>query len=420
MLDFDKIAVLIIFIACYALALSRKVKIAYTSIISSVLLIGLGLVSVNDVLSKAIKWNVLMIYWGFLMVSYVFLKSGMPNLVANKILEKVKVEKYAILTLCAFTASLSAFMENVGVVFIMAPIAIEIARKLNSSLFPYIVGVAISSNATTTVTMIADPPALILAMETGMSFLDFYWFQNKIGLGVISIFGVATALLVLLFQFRNMNKKVDIRGERVTVSPWATLLFIAGIFGLATCQKFEMQPGVIGLMVGVSALILEYLMKGNVRRMLVTFDWNSFLFIAGIFIVIFSVNHVGLLKDFVNLIVGAGLIDPTAVLAFVTWISVGFSAFMDNVPYTVLMIPVCKYLAEFVGTNMFTFLYGMIVGTGIGGNITPVGATANIFACGILEKHGYKVKLFEYMKIGLPFSITAVLTAHITIQLIWL
>jgi Na+/H+ antiporter NhaD/arsenite permease-like protein len=93
---------------------------------------------------------------------------------------------------------------------------------------------------------------------------------------------------------------------------------------------------------------------------------------------------------------------------------------MDNVPYTILMIPVCKSLAASIGIAAWPLLYGMIIGTGIGGNITPVGATANVFACGVLEKHGYKVNLIEYMKISVPFSVAAVLTAHILIQIIWI
>jgi Na+/H+ antiporter NhaD/arsenite permease-like protein len=107
-------------------------------------------------------------------------------------------------------------------------------------------------------------------------------------------------------------------------------------------------------------------------------------------------------------------------LAVVTWLSVALSSFMDNVPYTILMIPVCKSLAASLGIVAWPLLYGMLIGTGIGGNITPVGATANVFACGILEKHGHKVPLGKYLKISIPFSVAAVATAHVLLQLIWL
>jgi Na+/H+ antiporter NhaD/arsenite permease-like protein len=116
----EKIIVLIVFIACYALALSRKVKIAYASLGAAAVLMGLGILTPADALFKAVKWDVLGIYWGFMMVSYIFMKSRMPDFVSNHILTNVKKEKYVIFMLCAITAFLSAFMENVGVVLMMA------------------------------------------------------------------------------------------------------------------------------------------------------------------------------------------------------------------------------------------------------------------------------------------------------------
>jgi Na+/H+ antiporter NhaD/arsenite permease-like protein len=152
----------------------------------------------------------------------------------------------------------------------------------------------------------------------------------------------------------------------------------------------------------------------------VEFDWNSFLFIVGVFMVIHTLTLSGLLDAFGRRVVGAGLTQPSAMLALLTWISVALSSFMDNVPYTILMIPVCQGLAASLGIAAWPLLYGMLIGTGVGGNISPVGATANVFACGILEKHGHKVPLGQYLKISIPFSVAAVATAHILLQLIWL
>ena len=111
-------------------------RIAYVSLGASALLLLLGLVEVDDAILEAINWDVLGIYWGFMMVSFVFARSNMPQLIANKILARAKVERNAILMLCAVTAFLSSFMENVGVVLMMAPVAIALARRLDSSLFP--------------------------------------------------------------------------------------------------------------------------------------------------------------------------------------------------------------------------------------------------------------------------------------------
>jgi Na+/H+ antiporter NhaD/arsenite permease-like protein len=413
----EKTIVLLVFAACYALALSRKVKIAYASLGASALLLVSGILSPGDAFFKAIKWDVLGIYWGFMMVSFVFMKSRMPELIANKILAKVKREKYAILSLAAVTAFLSAFMENVGVVLIMAPVALQMTRKLDSSLFNYLIAIAISSNVVTTVTMVADPPPIILALETGMKPLDFYWFQGRPGLGTLTIFGVLAALSTLLIQFRKMDKPVNVEAEKIEVTKGGSVLFVGGVAALALAPEFGISVGIVGLIVGLIAL---YMGRQDIKEMIVEFDWNSMMFIVGVFMVIFSLNASGLLKDFSQAIVGAGFRDPTFMLAFLTWISVAFSSFMDNVPYTILMIPVCQNLAELIGISAWPLLYGMLVGTGTGGNITPVGAAANVFACGILEKHGYQITLKEYLKIGLPFSVAAVATVHLLVQIFWL
>jgi Na+/H+ antiporter NhaD/arsenite permease-like protein len=130
----EKIAVLFIFVACYALALSTRVKIAYASLGAWALLLLLWLLNPKDAIFEAINWDVLGIYWGFMMVSIVFARSRMPELIPSKILAAVRIEKHAILWLCLVTAFLSAFMENVGVVLMMAPIATLMAKKLDSSL----------------------------------------------------------------------------------------------------------------------------------------------------------------------------------------------------------------------------------------------------------------------------------------------
>ncbi len=413
----EKIIVLAVFVLCYALALSRKVKIAYASLGAAAILIVSGILPPSDALFKAVKWDVLGIYWGFMMVSFVFMQSHMPDLIANRILARVKTEKYIIFYLCILTAFLSAFMENVGVVLMMAPVAISVSRKMESDLFNYLIPIAISSNVVTTLTMVADPPSIILAMETGMKPLDFYWFHGKLGLGTITLFGVAVAMAVILFQLRGMKKPVSVALETIATTKGASVLFVLGVAALAIGPEFGVRPGIVGFTVGIIALVMG---RNYLKEMLVDFDWNSFFFIMGVFMVIYTLNASGLLKDFADLVVHVGIDNPAAMLAFLVWISVALSSFMDNVPYTILMIPVCQNLAAVFGIEPWSLLYGMLVGTGIGGNITPVGATANVFVCGILEKQGGKVELGRYLKFSVPFSVAAVLGCYILIHIIWL
>ena len=416
-----KIATLAIFIACYVLVISRKIRIAYVALVSALLLLVLLIPSGTMTTQQAyasIRWDVLGIYWGFLMLAIVFAKSGVPAHLAKHILHRTKNEGMALLSLCAITAFLSSFLENVGVVLIMAPIAIEAAKKTKSSLFHYLIPIVISANIVTTVSMVADPPAMILASGSGMNFMDFYWFQGRLGLGIIAIIGAVVGLAVLYYlNFRKMDKKITIEEEKIKMDYAPSALFIGGIVALALNSYIGVGPGLIGLAIGIISLVLG---RKILREMIVEFDWNSFTFIFGIFVIIGAVQAVGILKDFSSVLFRIGLDNPVLTLAIVTWLSVALSSFMDNVPYTVLMIPVCTSLATSMGMSPFPFLYGMIIGTGIGGSITPVGATANVFACGMLEKRGHKIKLKEYMKISVPASVISVLVAYLLVQLLWM
>ena len=316
---------------------------------------------------------------------------------------------------------LSSFMVNPVVVIMLAPLAIEIATRLKASLFLYLVALSVSSNVVTTVTMISDPPAIILATSTGMSFLDFYWFQGRIGLGTLSVIGIGIALSTLLFQFRKLNNTVDIKEEDIKVTYGPLVLFLLSVLALAFIPWNSLgvwnHPGLVGFGLGILSMIMG---RGNVKQMVKDYDWYTLVFLIGIFIVVEAINSIGLLTDFTHWLGSTGLQSTSIYLAIIVWASVAISSFIDNVPYTVLMIPVCAGVAQTLGVSPFPFYFGMLVGTGIGGNITPVGATANVIATGMLEKRGYRVTLGKFMAISVPFSVSAVLAVHVLLQLFWL
>lgn len=482
--EVEKWITLIIVVTVFALILHRKIPIHYLSLTAAAVLIALGIISPSTAFldsDNGVNWDVLAIYFGYGLLALPLMESKMPAAISNWILPKLHHEKYAILFLCILSAFLSSFMANPVVVIILAPLAIDMAERLKSSLFLYLVGLAISSNVVTTVSMVADPPAIILAMQTNMTFLDFYWFHGRPSLGTLSVAGVLAALATLLFQFWRLNNTVDVTVQPVKVVARSVGVIIAASLGCATAiilnvlglntaaiillltlsviisfldaLQFEhtAEPrGAFQLTLGPSAIfilsvfalalvpnvtlgflkcqgwvglilgLLSLLMLG--RKWLEgvkEFDWASIFFLIGIFIVIGSVNGVGLLKDFSNLMINLGLTHPLVVFIIITWLSVALSSFIDNVPYTVLMIPVCSYMGQALGVSPFYFYFGMLVGTGIGGNITPVGATANVLACGMLEKRGHKIHLGKFMKISVPFSCAAVLVAMFCIHLFW-
>ncbi len=412
-----------IFALAYAVILWRKITIAYVSLAAAGLLVFLGISDPVTALLHNVNWDVLALYWGYSMLAFAFLKSNVPSLIVNKVLSRIKREKYAVLMLCLMAMLLSAAMPNPVVVVMLAPIAIEMSEKLKGNLFRYMIALAVCANMVTTVSMIADPPALILALTTGMQFLDFYWFQGRIGLGTISFIALGASLLVILFQFRKLSSPVTIPPETIRVAWGPMYIFIASILVLALVPWNSLGPwnhvGIVGLFLGALCLIVAA-RDGYFKDMLKESDPGTLAFLVGIFICVATIEKVGLLEDFSVWLGSLGLKNTFVYLAVFTWLSVLLSAFIDNVPFTVLMIPVCSGVAEALGTSPWPFYFGMLIGTGIGGNLTPVGATANVLACGILEKRGYTIKLGGFARIAYPLTFSAVMAAFLLIALVWL
>jgi Na+/H+ antiporter NhaD/arsenite permease-like protein len=412
-----------VFSLAYALVIWRRFNIAYVTMISAAILILSGITNPAQAFLHDVNWDVLALYWGYSMLSLCFLQSRVPALIVNQTLSRVKQEKYALLLLCIMAMVLSSAMPNPVVVIMLAPVAIEMSERLRGSLFVYMIALSVSANIVTTVSMIADPPALILALSTGMQFLDFYWFQGNIGIGTLSVIGIAIAILTLMLQFRRLDNQVAIPSEKIEVTWSAAVLLLSSVVALSVVPWNALgswnHPGLVGLALGVICLTMGA-SQGRFRQMVRQSDVTTLLFLVGIFIAIGTIERVGLLNDFSTWLGSLGLKSAFAYLTIFTWLSVILSAFVDNVPFTVLMIPVCSSVADALGVSPWPFYFGMLAGTGIGGNLTPVGATANVLACGILEKRGLKIEIRKYWRIALPFSLSAVMAVYILIAIVWL
>lgn len=405
----------------FALLLLRRFNVAIVSLIAAAFLILAGIVTPADAFVTYINWDVLGILWGYGILAMALERSGLPAWIANRVLARLTKESQVMLFLCILAMFLSSFMANPVVVLMLAPLAIELSKRMKSSLFIYMVALAVSSNMVTTVTMISDPPALIMATYSGMEFFDFFWFQGKLSIGSMTVIGLAMSLAVVWWQFRGYTGKLTFQAEDVPLRSTPLVIFGVSVLVLALVPWNDLgawnHPGLAGLATGLAALAFYRKYAGGFLRSL---DWNTLAFLAGIFIVIATVEQVGLLRYVEEWLSGLDLPGTGWYLAIFVWVSVLLSSFIDNVPFTILMLPVCANTAALLGVSPFPFYFGMLIGTGIGGNLTPVGAAPNVMACGILEKHGEKITLGRYMKIAVPFSLSAVLAVHLLVQWLWL
>ncbi|MFW6157906.1 MAG: SLC13 family permease [Planctomycetota bacterium] len=389
------------------------------------------------------NWNVLMILAGAMVVADLFIISKVPVLLANLIIKHLKTVGGAALGVCAMASLLSAFIENVTTVLIVAPIAIELARRLKVSPVPFIIGLAISSNLQGTATLIGDPPSLILASELRLNFLDFIVYRGRPGIFWAVQTGAIGSMLALWMLFFRRYKGPVVPPKLARPTSWfPTWLLGAKIVGLSLVPQLPEHwlphselyaNGAVCMAAAIVGLAWYWLRRGKrgVLNRLLKLDVQSVALLAGIFALTFALKKTGVIDQIAVWITQMVGDDLFLTFTLVVWISVLASAFIDNVPYTAVMLPAVlgiasrmeglgpdAPLAAFTGTHTL-LAFGLLIGACLGGNISPVGAAANIVGVGILRKEGNRVGFWTFVRMGLPFTIAATLPAYLFLWWLW-
>lgn len=169
----------------------------------------------------------------------------------------------------------------------------------------------------------------------------------------------------------------------------------------------------------ISVLWEKFVNKGSILEGIKSLDWETTFFLMGIFILVGSIILTGWIETISNFL--AGLVGKNIFLGYtlIVFISVFLSAFIDNVPFLAAMLPVAMSMSDKLQINPSLFFFGLLIGASLGGNIAPIGASANIVACGLLKKEGYEVKFKDFVKIGLPFTLVAVTVAYLFVWFVW-
>lgn len=379
---------------------------------------------------RAINWNVMGIYAGMLFMSEMIIYSKIPDVLAEKIVSSSKKVWVAMIGVCFLSGLLSTVIENVAVVLIVAPVALFVAKRLEINPAPLLIGIAVMSNLQGVATMIGDPPSLLLANYAGLNFTDFFFFHGKPSLFFEVQFAAIISVIVLYFMFKSFDHPSVKLNRRHVKSYLPGILLAAMVALLAAASlvnynggsawwKFldAYKLGIISLLFGLFAWVWYYFKeKEDFKAVLFRLDWGTGVFLIGVFILVGSLIKVGfmpfLAKNIAS-ITGSSVFGAYFIIIF---FSVSLSAFIDNVPFIAAMLPVVGHLADIMVVSPYLFYFGLVIGASVGGNVTPVGASANIVAMGILKKNGSEPSFWDFVKIGLPFTIITVFAAT---ALVW-
>jgi Na+/H+ antiporter NhaD/arsenite permease-like protein len=411
----------VIFLAVYAGLVFSKRHRPYIAWGGILVALSAGALYPEEVL-LGINWNVLGIFVGSLLLAELFIISKLPETIADVLVNHSPNLGLAFLSIIILTSILS--IENVATVLIVAPIALQLAKKVDVSPVPVIIGLAISSNLQGTATLIGDPPSMILAAAKGMNFLDFFWFEGRIGIFFFVQLGALFGFAVLFLFLKGMRRKpVELPVTRVrTWTPVWLLGVMIVLLSLASIvdSEFRWFSGTVCLAIA-SIGLLWYRVRDRegTKRLMRHLDWGTTAFIAAVFVLVAMLEERGAIAAFVDRLGSLGNVRPFAVYAVVVWLSVFISAFIDNVPYITAVLPVVIGLAGRFGISEELLVFGVLIGSCLGGNITPVGASANIVAVGILDRAGNPVSFGSFVRIGLPFTLVATAGAFIALWLVW-
>ena len=351
-----------------------------------------------------VDFNVIFLLISMMIIVSIASKSGIFTWVANELLKKTKGNPTAILiTLGIFTAIASAFLDNVTTVILVVPITFLVAKKLDINPIPYLITEILTSNIGGTATLIGDPPNIIIGSKAGLTFMDFL---NELTGIVLIILAVSLFILWLAFKkdlvatkekmeaVADLNNSETITDKKLAIRSSITLLLV--IFGFVLHDAIHIESYVIALAGASFLMIFE-----NPKRVLNGVEWNTIFFFIGLFIIIGGFEAAGGISMMAKWILDVTNGNESAAAMLILWASGILSGIVDNIPYTATMAPMIYQIQLAQGAVYAHPLWWCLsLGACLGGNMTIIGAAANVIVSETAAAHGKPISFMKYLKYG--------------------
>lgn len=420
-----KITALVLFILMYILMIAKPKYRPYYALTAAVIFLAAGILPPANLMT-AINWNVLMMIAGTMIIVYYFIDSRMPVLLADILLGASKNAMWVTIRMSLFAGVISAFIDNVSTVLIVAPIGLVICKKLNINPVGMILSISVSSNLQGAATLVGDTTSIMLGNFAYMDFMDFFWMNGRPGIFFAVELGALATVPIMMLLFRKYRDPVPSPDKTEVNDYLPTVMLILMIAALITASFIPETPeitnGIICCTLALITIIIDSARDRSLEDAVTsvkTIDYGTLGLLVGLFIVIGGLINVGVIDDIAGLIVKIGGNNVFLLFTIIVWGSVLISAFVDNIPYVATMLPVLAAVTASLGIEPYLMYFGLLTGATLGGNITPIGASANITAVGLLEREGYQVSFGDFMRIGVPYTLTAVLVGYLYLWFIW-
>ena len=408
-----------IFLVAYALIAIERWDRTLIALIGGLLMVVLGIVDQHDAFA-AIDLNVIFLLVGMMVIASILSKTGFFEwLAVRSVILSDGHPIRLLLILATITALLSAFLDNVTTVVLMTPVTLSVARRLDVSPIPYLITQILASNIGGTATLIGDPPNILIGSAAGLGFSDFLL---NLGPVVVVIFIVFVGIVRV--AFRHSLKVPDAQREAALEGTEAKAITDRGllvkalvvtgltIVGFLLHSALGIEAATVALL-GAATLML--IAGADPHRTLRDVEWSTIFFFVGLFILVEGIVSVGIMSGIATWLAEAagGQVGPTSIALL--WFSAIASAIVDNIPYTATAIPVVEQLVA-GGMEAEPLWWSLALGACLGGNLTIIGASANVVVANLAERGGHQIHFLEFLKYG---SVVVLASMLISTVYVW-
>ncbi len=405
-------------LALIAFELAHRTVLA---LLGAAILVAFGVLDQEEAAAEFVDWNTIGLLAGMMIIVAILEKTGVFEYLAIKSAQWGKARPGRILILLSLvTAVLSAFLDNVTTVILMVPVTFLIADALETSPMPFLLTQVMASNIGGAATLIGDPPNILIGSAAGLTFLDFV-----VHLTPVVLLTVPAVLAVLYLMFRrelsvsrdagqiiaSMDAAASIR-DRVLLRKSLIVLGVV-ILAFFLHGALHLEAATIALL-GAAALMLYA--RSDVEEVLRDVEWPTLLFFVGLFVLVGGLEVTGFVGAIAELLTGVGPATSATTAIVVIWGSGLASGIVDNIPFTATMIPVIRDLAEAQGLSEAQtqpLWWALALGADFGGNLTLIGASANVVVAGMSERAGRRISFIKFTLYGIPVTLVSLAIATV-------
>jgi Na+/H+ antiporter NhaD/arsenite permease-like protein len=406
---------LAVFVVTYAAIATERVHKTLAAMAGGMAMVLLGIITQEQAF-EAIDFNVIFLLAGMMILAGIIRKTGVFGWLAVRAARFAGGDGYRVLVvLSVITAVASAFLDNVTTVVLVGPITIFLAARLGMSPFPLIVSEILASNIGGAATLIGDPPNILIGSAAGLDFVDFLLTMAPLSALLLALYLVAARWLFRGQldtdpELRDTLLALDEREMIVEPRLLRSSLLVMGatLLGFLVHGILGFEPATIAL---TGAVVLMIVAREDPHEVLGEVEWPTLFFFIGLFMLVAGVIEIGLIDAVAEAIVvtTGGALGATAFL--VLWASTILSGIIDNIPYTATMIPVVEQLSE--GQESDVLWWALAIGADLGGNMTIIGASANVILASMAEREGHPITFGAFLRYGLPVTVATVLVSTV-------